>query len=304
MLGAPRSREATGVLYGLAAYSIWGFAPAYWKALQAFPPIELLAHRVLWSLLVAMGLLAATGRFAEYRAALFSLRSILPVAGASLLLAGNWFVFIFAVANEQVLATSLGYYLNPLINVVLGLLVLRERLRPFQWLAVAIAALGVGQFVYTLGELPWISLVLAVSFGLYGLVRKMAPVEPVAGFGVEATLLSIPALGYVLWLVVEGRAAIPRGDLGWDAFIAASGLLTAVPLVLFNAAARRLPLVTVGVLQYLAPSIAFVLAVLVYDESFETVHAWTFGCVWLALGVFAAEAWIASRRTAGGTLAR
>lgn len=301
---APHSREATGVLYGLVAYSIWGFAPAYWKALQDFAPIEVLAHRVLWSALIAMGLLAATRRFGEYRTALRSPRAVLPVAVASLLLGTNWFVFIFAVASGQVLATSLGYYLNPLINVVLGLLVLRERLRPLQWLAVAIAAFGVGQLVYALGELPWISLVLAVSFGLYGLVRKLAPVEPVAGFGVETTLLSVPALGFVLWLAVEGRGTIPRGELGWDAFIAASGLLTAAPLVLFNAAARRLPLVTIGVLQYLAPSIAFVLAVAVYGEPFAGVHAWTFGCVWLALGVFAVEAWLASRRTAGFTPAR
>jgi chloramphenicol-sensitive protein RarD len=287
------------VLYGLAAYSIWGFAPAYWKVLHALEPVEILAHRILWSLVIAMGLLAATGRFGEYRAALRSRRAVLPVALASLLLAGNWLVFIFAVANEQVMATSLGYYLNPLLNVVLGLFVLGERLRPLQGFAVAIAAFGVGQYVFALGELPWISVALAMSFGLYGLVRKLAPVEPVPGFGVETTLLSVPALAYLLWLSSEGRAAIPLGDLGWDAFIAASGLLTAAPLLLFNSAARRLPLVTVGILQFLAPSIALVLAVAAYGEPFETVHAWTFGCVWLALGIFTADAWMTSRRGRG-----
>ena len=292
----PRSREATGVLYGIAAYSIWGFAPVYWKVVRAFDPVELLAHRVLWSLVVAMILLAVTGGFAEYRAALRSRRHVAPVALASLLLAVNWLVFIFAVANEQVLATSLGYYLNPLVNVVLGLFVLGERLRPVQWIAVAIATFGVGQYVWVLGELPWISVVLAISFGLYGLVRKMAPVEPVAGFGVETTLLVFPALGYIGWLVSRGAAEVPIGAPGMDALIAASGLITAAPLVLFNATARRLQLVTVGILQYIAPSISFVLAVAAYGEPFEAVHAWTFGCVWFALGLFTVESVVVNRR--------
>jgi chloramphenicol-sensitive protein RarD len=292
----PRSHEATGVLFGLAAYSLWGFAPAYWKVLHALDPVEVLVHRILWAFVVAMGLLALTGGFGAFRTALRTRAHVMPVLLASMLLAINWLVFIFAVANEQVLATSLGYYLNPLINVVLGLFVLGERMRPLQWLAVAIAAFGVGQYVYVLGQLPWISVVLALSFALYGLVRKTAPVEPIAGFGVETTLMAVPALGYALWLSSAARAAIPVGSFGMDAFIAASGLVTAAPLVLFNAAARRLPLVTIGILQYIAPSLALVLAVVAYGEPFEPVHAWTFGCVWLALALFTAEAWLANRR--------
>lgn len=298
----PRSREATGVLFGLAAYSIWGFVPAYWKVLRAFEPVEILAHRVLWSFAIALLLIAWTRGFADFRAALRSRRQWVPVAAASLLLGVNWLVFIFAVANEQVMATSLGYYLNPLINVVLGMAVLGERMRPIQLIAVAIAAIGVGQYIFVLGELPWISVVLATTFGLYGLVRKMAPVEPVAGFGVEMTLLSLPAAGYLAWLSSDGRAALPVGDLGMDAFIAASGLITAAPLLCFNAAARRLEFVTIGVLQYIAPSITLILAVAAYDEPFESVHAVTFGCVWLALALFTAEAWRTARSTASRRL--
>jgi chloramphenicol-sensitive protein RarD len=291
-----RSREAAGVFYGLGAYAIWGFAPVYWKVLRALDPAEVLAHRVVWSFVVGMLLLAGTRRFAAYRATLVDWRHAVPVGIAAVLLAINWLVFIYAVATERVLATSLGYYLNPLLNVVLGLAVLGERLRPLQWIAVGLASFGVGQYVWGLGELPWISVVLAGTFGLYGLVRKMGQVEPIPGFGVETTLLCLPALAYIGWLASQGRSALPVGSLGMDAFIAASGLLTAAPLVLFNAAARRLPLITVGILQFLAPSIALVLAVVVYDEPFERVHAWTFGFVWAGLVVFTAESWLANRR--------
>jgi len=294
---APRSRSASGVLYGLGAFSIWGFAPAYWKVLRSLEPVEVLAHRVLWAFVVGLLLIAGTTGFAEYRAVLRSRAHLWPVAVAAVLLAVNWLVFIYAVSNEQVLATSLGYYLNPLLNVVLGLAVLGERLRPIQWIAVVLAAGGVAQYVVVLGELPWISVALATSFGLYGLVRKMAPVGPIAGFGVETTLLSVPALVYLVWLWSEGRAVLPVGQLGLDSFIAASGLLTAAPLVLFNAAARQLTLVSLGILQYLAPSIALVLAVAVYGEPFEPVHAWTFGCVWLGLVLFTIESLLVSRRS-------
>jgi len=291
----PRSREATGVLYGLAAYGIWGFAPVYWKLMRELDSVEVLAHRVLWSFVVGMILLAGTSGFRAYWRVLRDWRHATRIGIAGVLLAINWLVFIYAVAIDQVMATSLGYYLNPLLNVVLGLAVLGERMRPIQWAAVGLAALGVVQYVYVLGELPWISVVLAGSFGLYGLIRKMGTVDPVPGFAAETTLLSVPALGYVLWLFAQGGAVLPVGSLEVDALVAASGLITAAPLVLFNAAAQRLPLITVGILQFLAPSIALVLAVAVYDEPFGRVHAWTFGCVWAGLLIFTLESWYANR---------
>jgi chloramphenicol-sensitive protein RarD len=290
------ARRRTGVLFGLGAYGIWGFAPAYWKALEDFSPLELLAQRVLWSGLLALGLLAVTRGFPGLRRVASSPRQVLPVASAALLLAVNWLVFIYAVSTERVVATSLGYYLNPLFNVVLGLLVLGERLRPIQWVAVAIAAFGVGQYIFVLGELPWIAVVLAVTFSLYGLVRKTSSVQPLVGFGIEMAVLAVPSAAVLVVLSSLGSAQLPSGDLGLDAYVAASALVTAAPLLCFNAAAQRLTLVSVGILQYIAPSISLGLAILLWGEPFERVHAVTFACVWIALAIFTGESLWRMRR--------
>lgn len=284
------------MLFGLVAYGIWGVAPAYWRALQDYPPIEVLALRVLWSGLLAFGLLGLTGGFASFRQVASSPRHALPVACAALLLGVNWLVFIHAVSTDRVVATSLGYYLNPLFNVVLGLLVLGERLRPIQWAAVAIAAFGVGQYIFVLGELPWISVALALTFSLYGLVRKTSPVTPLVGFGIEMAVLAVPSAGLLLVLSRLGSMQLPTGSVEIDAFVAASGLLTAAPLLCFNAAAQRLTLVSVGILQYIAPSISLGLAVLLWGEAFGRVHAITFGCVWVALAIFTLESLWRMRR--------
>jgi chloramphenicol-sensitive protein RarD len=284
------------VLFGLVAYATWGLAPAYWKPVGDVSPLELLAYRVFWSSAIAVGLLALTKSFAGFRAVFTTPRMLFPVAAAAFLLAMNWLVFIYAVSIDQVVATSLGYYLNPLLNVVLGLAILGERLRPIQWMAVAIAASGIITYVFTLGELPWISVALASSFALYGLVRKTAPVEPIIGFAVEMAVLLVPCAVVVWWLSSGGEAQFPYGTLGKDAYIALSGVITALPLICFNAAAKRLPLVTVGILQYIAPSMTLALAVLLWDEPFEAVHGWTFGAVWIALAIFTVEAVLHARR--------
>jgi chloramphenicol-sensitive protein RarD len=290
-----RSRESAGVLFGLAAYTTWGVAPAYWRVVSEVSPVELLANRVFWSLAIAVVLLGVSKSFGTFRAAFATPRQVFPVAIAAFLLGGNWLVFIYAVSVDQVVATSLGYYLNPLLNVVLGFAVLGERLRPVQWVAVAIAATGIAIYVYTLGELPWISVCLAGSFALYGLVRKVAPVEPIVGFSIEMSVLFLPCLAVVLWLRSTGAAQLPFGNVPMDAYIAGSGIITALPLICFNAAAKRLPLVTVGILQYIAPSMTLGLAVLVWGEPFQAVHAWTFGAVGVALAIFTAEAIYQSR---------
>ena len=180
--------------------------------------------------------------------------------------------------------------------MLLGFFVLGERLRPLQWLAVGCATVGVASYLLVLGSLPWIAVLLALSFGLYGLIRKQAPVAPVPGFGVEMTLLSVPALLYLVWLNAAGDGSLPTGRVGTDAWLAAAGVVTAAPLLLFNGAAKRLALITVGVLQYIAPSIGFVLAVVAYGEPFDTVHAWTFGWVWTGLVLFTFESWREARR--------
>lgn len=277
------------LLFGIAAYAMWGVTPAYWKLLTEIPASELLAHRVLWSLLVGLALLAWTRRFPAYRAVFRTPRALLAVAVAAWLLGVNWLVFVWAVVHAQILATSLGYYLNPLISVLLGLLVLGERLRPLQWWAVALAAIGVAGYVISVGELPWVSVVLAGTFGLYGLVRKTSPTLPIPGFAVEMSLLTVPALIFLGVLAVDDRVALASTS-PWTGFVMAlSGLVTAGPLICFNVAARDLDLSTLGILQYIAPSLSFGLAIVAFDEPFTIVHAFTFGCVWTALAIFTVE---------------
>ena len=285
-MSARSGTESAGVAAAVAAYGIWGFSPIFWKALASIPSDELLAHRVLWSVPVAGALLAATRSGGELAAVFRSFRRSGPIALAALLLSANWLTFIWAVNHDQILATALGYYINPLVSVALGAVVLRERLRPAQVVAVAVAAAGVLHMAIELGELPWIAVVLAGSFGLYGLVRKMAPVAPVAGFGSEMLMLA-PLAG--LYLATADELAVPTETAALNGVIVCSGLITAAPLVLFNAAAKRLPLATVGFFQYLAPSLSFALAVLLYREPFNRAHAVTFGCVWLALAIYSID---------------
>lgn len=290
----PGTRDAldpAGVAHALVAYGIWGFAPIYWKETSAFAAPELLAYRVLASMGMALLLLAALRGFGDVARVLRSARAIGAVVLASLLIATNWLTFIYAVQTDRILATSLGYYINPLVNVLFGLVLLRERLTRAQGIAVTLAAFGVGYLALQMGELPWISLLLATSFGLYGLVRKLAPAAPLAGFALEALILTPLALAYLAWLSQRGEASVPGAHPSMQLLVGASGLITAAPLVAFASAARRLPLSTLGMFQYLAPSLSFLLAVALYGEVFTSVHAVAFGCVWSALALYAWDLW-------------
>jgi chloramphenicol-sensitive protein RarD len=298
MTGRETSRATSaGVLYALGAYGIWGISPVYWKALEVVPATHLLAHRVLWSMLVGLLLLLLTQRASELRTALRSRRHVLPMLASAALIGINWLTFIWAVVTDRVLETSLGYYINPLINVLFGMIFLGERLRPWQIAAVLLAAVGVLQMAFSLGKLPWISLVLAVTFALYGLVRKVAPVMPVVGFTLETTLLAPMSGAYLLFAHGSGSDALWDASGGVKLLVAGTGLLTAVPLLCFNSAARRLRLSTLGLLQYIAPSLAFLLAVAFYGESFTRVHAITFASVWLALAIYTLDSARAVRGT-------
>lgn len=279
----------TGVALALAAYGIWGVAPLYWKALERLPAAELLAQRVVWSCLVGALLVTLTGSWRALGSVLASPRRLAVIATSAVLIGTNWLVFLWAVLHAQVLATSLGYYLTPLLNVLLGMLVLRERLRPIQALAVLLAAAGMLRLGIALGGLPWVALVLASSFGIYGLVRKLAPVEPVVGFGLETLLLAPAAGAFLAWLHWRGEAHFPSADPGLDLLVLASGAFTAAPLICFTAAARRLRLVTLGFFQYIAPSLAFAIAVLWLDEPFTPARAFAFGCVWVALALYSLD---------------
>jgi len=282
-----------GVAYAIAAYGFWGLAPVYWKALHEISPGALLGYRILWSCAFGVALVSATRGWPELRRCALSRRHGVPILAAALLLAANWLTFLWAIATGRVLATSLGYYVNPLVSVALGVVFLRERLSRAQLLSLGLAAAGVLVLALRLDEAPWIPLVLATTFGAYGLVRKAAPVGPVAGFGLEMLLLA-PAAAAYLWASGARGPLLPDGGPAVQALAAGSGVVTAVPLLWFNRAARELRLSTLGFFQYLAPTITFALAVFAYGERFTAAHAVCFGCVWLALAIYSYDALNAS----------
>jgi chloramphenicol-sensitive protein RarD len=284
-----------GVWYGLGAYVAWGLFPLYFKLTSHVPAMEVLSHRVIWSFL-ALGAVAALrpgGALAVFRV---SPRIRVLYAAAAALIAVNWFVYVWAVASGFVVETSLGYFITPFVNVVLGVIVFGERLRRGQWLAVGLAAAGVLYLAATYGSLPWISLVLATSFGTYGLVKKAVPLPPMHGLTLETGLLFLPALGYAVALAAAGRASFLHAGAATDALLVGAGLITIGPLLLFAAAVQRVPLSIIGLLQYTAPTIQFLLGVLLYREPFTRRQLIGFAFVWAALAVFSAEGLLAGRR--------
>ena len=292
----PRSTEQVGVTAALAAYIFWGLAPIYFKWIQAVAPLEIIAHRILWSIPFLAGfLLLRDGRDFLQRMRLPP-KTILVLLLSGVLVVTNWLIFVWAVVNGQVLATSLGYFIGPLVNFLLGFLFLKERLTRVQTLGVLIAASGTFYLGWFLGTPPWISLGLAFSFGLYGLVRKMLGVGPMVGLLWETLLLALPALLYLAWAMRDGSLGFGRFGLGTDLLLVLAGLVTVLPLVWFNIAARNLKLSTVGFFQYIAPSMTFLLSVFLYDEPFTQGHAVAFACIWFALAMVSLETALRSRR--------
>ena len=282
------ARTRAGLLLGLGAYLLWGVLPLYFKALAGVLPSAIVAHRILWSLLFLALLVTVWKRWPAVRAAVTTPKIAMTLALTAVLIAINWLVYIWAVVNGHVLEGSLGYYLNPLVNVLLGVVILKERLTRAQSFAVALAAAGVAVLAFNAAAGLWISLTLAVTFATYGFLRKVAPVESVEGLSVETAFLAPVALGWVLWLGQSGRSGFGF-DLFTDILLILAGAATATPLLLFTAAAKRLPYSTLGFLQYIAPSIQFLLAVLVFGEKLTTAHIICFGAIWTALVIFASE---------------
>ena len=280
------SRRTAGLLAGIGAYGTWGVIPGYFKAVSAAPPLELLAHRVVWALVLLLLLLKRQGLLSEFREALRPGRTLAMLSASTVLIAVNWLVYIWAVVGGRVLEGSLGYFINPLVNVVLGVLVLKEKLERPVVLAVAMAGLGVAWLTLSVGHPPWVSLTLAFSFGSYGLLRKVCPVGAVVGLAVETLLLFPFALGYLAWARGSGRLAFLAGDLGLDVLLVLAGPVTAIPLLLFTAAARRLPLSTLGFIQYLSPTLQFLLAVFLWGEPLGPERAVAFACIWAGLLIF------------------
>lgn len=287
--------KIAGLGCALGAYLTWGLVPIYFKALRPVPSLEILAHRVVWSALLLAAVVTAGRGWGELGRSLARRDRLAILAVTTVLISANWLLFIWAVNTDHLLEASLGYFINPLVSVVLGMAFLGETLNRRQGVAVALAAAGVLWLVVAHGRLPWISLVLALSFGLYGLARKSAGIGAVTGLLVETALLSPLALGYLALRAARGAGAF-GGDLRSSLMLAAAGVITAVPLLWFVLAVQRLRLSTVGLLQYLAPSLQFALAVWLYREPFTRSHAVTFACIWTSLGLYAWDA-LASFRT-------
>ncbi|MEZ0171636.1 EamA family transporter RarD [Microvirga sp. TS319] len=288
----PEARTAgTGILYALAAFFTWGLVvPLHFKLLSSVPPFQILAYRIVWATLFALGLIAFRRQLAHLIEVLTFGRRLGLLCVSAGLIGMNWLVYIWAVNNGHLVQTSLGYFINPLINVALGVLVLRERLHPAQVIACGLAGAGVVALAVSSGEVPWVALTLAFSFGFYSLVRKTVQVGPLVGFCVESLLLSPLALSYCAFTFGQGTATAFQGDWSRDVLLVLTGLTTAAPLIWFAAAAQRLTLSTLGLLQYLAPTGQLALGVLVYGEAFGWIDAMAFSAIWTALAVYSAGA--------------
>lgn len=285
-----------GLLLGLSAYAIWGVLPLYFRWLGGVPALEVLAHRVVWSLALLLIVVTAMRRWSAVRAAVTG-RTMAMLAASALLIATNWLIYIWAVNNHQTLAASLGYFINPLVNVALGVAVLGERLRRWQGVAIAVAAIGVIAMAIGAIETLWISLTLALSFGFYGLVRKMVAIDSLGGLTIETALLTPPSLIYLL-MVAKGGSGAFGGDAVLNAKLVALGIVTAAPLLMFAEAARRLPYSTLGLLQYLAPTLQFIVAVAVFGEALRPLHLLVFGLIWAGCALFAWDGLRAARARA------
>jgi chloramphenicol-sensitive protein RarD len=292
-----RKEPVLGVVYAGAAFLIWGLAAVYWKELKSIPPLEIIAHRVAWSFLFLLPLIVLQREWGEFVAILKNPRMILLLFSSAVLVGANWLLYVWAVNNDHLLQASLGYYINPLVNVVLGMVFLKERLRPPQAIAVGLATAGVLYLTVQYGQFPWVALCLAMSFGLYGLIRKVAPASSLVGLAVETLLLSPPAIAYLIYLDIQGSGAVFRVSFNLDLLLMGCAPLTAVPLLFFTAGAKRLYLSTVGLMQYIGPSGMFLLAVFYFQEPFSNVQVWTFVMIWTALAIYSTDSVRVYRRS-------
>ncbi len=282
----PTSRLNPGILYALAAYGAWGVFPIFWKQLDAIPVAPLIAHRVVWSFVLLTSVVGISGRWRRLRPHLRDRRIVATYALAALLVGSNWMLFVGAVISGHVIDTSLGYFINPLLSVLLGVFVLGERPRRMQWVAITIAAVGVIYLTIIYGTPPWIALGLAVTFGLYGLIKKRAPLPSLEGLWLETTVLLPIALGFLIVSTTTGDATWTNLPVRGMVLLVATGVITVVPLLMFTSAARRIPLWMLGMFQYLTPTLTFTLGVFLYHEPFSTERFVGFCIVWVALVVF------------------
>jgi chloramphenicol-sensitive protein RarD len=286
-----------GYWYAVGAYVTWGLFPIYWKWLQHISALQLIGHRVVWSCLVLLAIIALSRQWKAFRSSVRDRRALAIYAFAGVLIAINWTIYVWAVNSNFIVETSLGYFINPLVNILLGILVLGEHLRVGQWAAIGLAAAGVLYLTLAYGSLPWISLALACTFGLYGLMKKMAPLGAVHGLALETSILLIPALVYLFIEHSNGRGAFVHGGAVTDLLIIGAGPVTTIPLLFFAGATRRIPLSMVGLFQYIAPTMQFLIGVFLFHEPLTRSRLIGFALVWLALLLSAVEGVIHSRRS-------
>jgi chloramphenicol-sensitive protein RarD len=295
--GAPAHGSVRGgYAYGIAGYLWWGLFPIYFKAVASANSVEVLAHRIIWAVPALALVLAWRRRWREVAAVFRVRRQMRLILISTALIGVNWFVYIYAVLTNRVSEASLGFFINPLVSVALGAIFLAERPSRLQWMAIALAAVGVGVRIVALGELPWIALALPIAFGFYGLVRKTATVKPIPGLFCECTLLLPLALAYLGYLLVAGDASFVYAGPRLSLLLMLAGPVTIIPLLAFTTAAHRLPLATMGLLQYLAPTGQLLLAVLVYKEAFGTPQIASFALIWVAIGLYMADTLAQARR--------
>ena len=288
--------DPRGPLAAAAGFFIWGVVPVYWKQMHDISPFELIAHRATWSLFLLLGVMALQRTLGELRPAFADGRLLRNSLVSSLLLAANWTVYVWAVNTGHILESSLGYFLTPLGNVAMGYVLLHERLRPLQWSAIALAALGVGLLLLGVGHVPWIALTLAGTWSCYAICRKRSPLGSLAGLAVETIVLFPVAAGLLLWRARTGEGALGRVD-AWHHFLVLTvGIVTAVPLILFAYGARRIRFATLGLLQYISPTVQFLIGLLVYHEAFDSARLQAYSLIWAGLALYSADSFWAQRR--------
>ncbi len=275
-----------GVLYTLAAYSLWGILPIYWKALKQIPAGEILAHRIFWSFILLIGIIIMSKKWKEFKQAFSSFKGVIGIILGSVLISVNWLIYIWSVNNNHIVEASLGYYINPLFTILLGIIVLRERPDFWQIIALIIATIGVVFVAFQYNQVPWVALSLAVSFGLYGLVKKLSKLSSLTGLAAETLMVAPLAFGFLFYKVNDGSGAYQALPIIVIILIIFSGLATSIPLLLFSQGAKRVSLATLGFLQYLSPSISLVLGIFLYKEPFTHIDKISFGCIWIALAIY------------------
>lgn len=284
-----------GILYGIGAYVLWGFFPIYWKLLHEVPALQVIGHRIGWSFILLLMYIILTKKWNDFRSASFNWKTVGIYSIAAVLLFFNWLIYVWGVNAGFIVETSLGYFINPLLSVLLGVIFLRERLRPLQWIPVTLAAIGVGYLTFVYGRLPWIALSLAFSFGFYGFVKKLSPLGSLYGLTLETAIIFPVALIYLVFVGFTGSGAFLHDGTLVDMFLVGAGLVTTIPLLMFASAAKQIPLTIVGLLQYIAPTIQFLIGIFIYKEPFDHEHFIGFAIVWVALIIFVVESYLVRR---------